>query len=218
MAKLNLKYSDWMEYWNNKGSSVIKDQKHINGYEGKLSYLSDSAYRSLINSIKKILKLSKKDSLLDVGCGGGILTIALQKYVNNVVGVDGSAEMLQHVPKTIETHVARADELPFLDNKFDKILCHSIFQYFTDVSYARTVLEEIERVCKPNGLIYIVDIPDESKKEKYEANKKIEDHNLNRLFYSTGFFIDVWPRAKIFDNNLKGYGNAKYRFNVLFQK
>lgn len=218
MAKLNLKYSDWMDYWNTKGSTAIKDQKYINGYEGKLSYLPNAAYRSLITSIKKILKLSKRESLLDVGCGGGILTIALQKYVNNIIGVDGSTEMLKHVPKTIETHLANAAKLPFLDNKFDKILCHSIFQYFSNINYARTVLEEMERVCKPNGLIYIVDVPDEAKKEKYKANKKIEDHNLIRLFYSKKFFMDVWPKAKIFDNNLKGYGNAKFRFNVLFQK
>ena len=207
-----------MEYWNKKGSGNIKDQKNINGYEGKLSYLPNYSYRYLITSIKKRLKLSKKNILLDVGCGGGILTYGLQKYVKQIIGIDASSQMLQHVPQTIETYLAKADNMPFLDNKFDKLLCHSIFQYFPDINYARKVLKEMERVCKPKGLIYIVDLPDETKRKEYEKSKKVEKHNLIRLFYSKEFFLKNWPKAKIFNNKLKGYGNAKFRFNLVYQK
>ncbi len=65
--------------------------------------------------------------MLDVGCGGGILTMKFQKCVKKLICVDSSPKMLKHVPKTIETRVARANKLSFPDESFDKVMCHSIF-------------------------------------------------------------------------------------------
>ncbi len=211
-------YPDWIAYWKEKGLSKNKDQKIINGYEGKLSYLTDKAYKLLIDSIKKHLSLSRDDFLLDVGCGGGILTKSLKKFVNRIIGIDAAKEILQHMPKNIKTYVAKADNMPFSDKMLDKILCHSIFQYFPSLHYASLVTKELERVCKIGGLIYIVDLPNLEKKDEYEKHKKKEKHNLKRLFYTKDFFADIWPHAKIFDNRLRGYGNARYRFNVLVER
>lgn len=211
-------YSDWITYWRERGSGKNRDPKIINGYEGKLSYLPDSAHKLLIDSIRKHLSLSTDDVLLDVGCGGGILTKSLRKFVRRVVGVDASVEMLQHMPKNIKTYVTKADNMPFLDSTFDKILCHSIFQYFPTEQYAKLVIKELERVCKIGGFIYIVDVPDREKQYEYEKYKKKEKHNLKRLFYTKDFFAHILPHAKIFDNRLRGYGNARYRFNILVER
>lgn len=211
-------YRDWIAYWRKKGSGNNKDPKIINGYEGKLSYLPDSSHKLLINSISKHLSLSKNDLLLDVGCGGGILTQSFLKFVSRIIGIDASKEMLQHVPKSINTHVAKAHNMPFLDKTFEKVLCHSIFQYFPNEQYAKSVIKEMERVCKIGGFIYIVDLPNQKKRYEYEKQKKKEEHNLKRLFYTKEFFADIWPHARIFDNRLKGYGNAQYRFNVLVKR
>jgi len=211
-------YPDWIAYWKERGSGKNKDPKIINGYEGKLSYLTDSAHKLLINSIRKHLSLSTDDVLLDVGCGGGILTKSLRKSVRRVIGIDSAQEMLGHMPKNIKTYVAKADNMPFLDSTFDKILCHSIFQYFPSKQYVKLVVKELERVCKIGGLIYIVDVPNQEKKHEYEKRKKKEDHNLKRLFYTKDFFTHIWPQAKIFDNRLRGYGNARYRFNILVER
>lgn len=183
-------YPDWIVYWREKGSEK-KDPKMINGYNGKLSYLPDYSLKLLIDSINKRLALTTDDILLDVGCGSGILTKSLQKFVHKVIGIDSAQEMIQHMPKTIKTYIAKADDMPFLDGTFDKILCHSIFQYFPSQSYATLVIKELERVCKIGGLIYIVDVPDQEKKHEYEKNKKKEGHLLKRLFYTKDFFADI---------------------------
>jgi SAM-dependent methyltransferase len=39
--------------------------------------------------------LSETDSILDIGCGGGVATFAIAKSGNHVIGVDHQAEMLQ---------------------------------------------------------------------------------------------------------------------------
>lgn len=212
------RYKDWIIYWKEKGLGDNKDQKKINGYEGKLSYLPDNSHKLLINSINRSLSLSKNDLLLDVGCGGGILTKSLLKFTHHITGIDASKEMLQHMPKNIKTYVAKAHNMPFLDKTFDKILCHSIFQYFPNEQYSKLVAKELERVCKIGGLIYIVDVPNQEKQYEYEKSKKKEEHNLKRLFYTKDFFASIWPHAKIFDNRLKGYGNARYRFNILVKR
>lgn len=211
-------YPNWIVYWKEKGTEKNKDPKIMNGYNGRLSYLPDHASRLLIDSINKHLALTTDDTLLDVGCGSGMLAKLLQKLVHKVIGIDSAQEMLKHVPKTIKTYVAEANNMPFLDNTFDKILCHSIFQYFPSQTYATLVIKELERVCKVGGLIYIVDVPDQEKKHEYEKNKKKEGHTLKRWFYTKNYFADIWPHAKIFDNRLRGYDNAQYRFNILVEK
>jgi len=211
-------YKDWIDYWNKKGESGETDIKIVSGYEGKLSHLPENSKKLLIDSIVSRLKLNKKNRLLDVGCGVGILTIEFKKYVREVVGLDMSQSMLKRVPHCIKTYLSEASKMPFTDCVFDKILCHSIFQYFSDLDYAQKVVKEMYRVCKLGGLIYIVDIPDEAKKTSYNKNKKIEKHNLTRLFYQKSFFRKIYPHACVFNNKLSSYGNAQYRFNVLITK
>lgn len=211
-------YSDWLTHWREKALQKNQNLRSVSGYEGKLSYLSEKTSKILVNSIVKHLSLKPTDILLDVGCGAGMLTVPLQKFVGRIIGIDPVIEMLEYLPRTIKTYVAKADKLPFLSEKFDKILCHSIFQYFPNEEYALRVIKELERVCKPGGLIYIVDIPDNEQEVEYNKYKKKEKHTLKRLFYAKNFFAQIFPESNIFDNKLKGYGNAKFRFNVLVKK
>ena len=211
-----MKNSDWIAYWN---SAAKKNNNNIvfqNGYQGKLSFMPDSSLELLVKSIVRYLDLDKNDLLLDVGCGSGMLTIPLADYVEKIVGVDAAEQMILKMPKTIKSHLAKADNLPFEKNSFDKLLCHSIFQYFPDIKYSEMVISEMKRIVKPNGRIYIVDVPDKSKMEDYNKNKKEEDHDLSRIFYDKMFFLEMLREAITFDNELEGYGNSKYRFNVLF--
>ena len=47
------------------------------------------------NVAKKLIRFSKKDNVLDVGCGTGIITQKIARYVNFVVGLDISEEMIK---------------------------------------------------------------------------------------------------------------------------
>lgn len=212
-------YSDWLRYWENKGREG-RNIDVISGYEGHLSELPEDSHRRLISSIVDKLDLNENDNLLDVGCGAGMITLPLEDYVSEVIGIDASVSMLRHIPEEAKTNVlaSMADMMPFYDNVFDKVLCHSIFQYFPNKEYAEKALKEMYRICKSGGKIYVVDIPDAEKEGDYNLEKKTEYHNLTRIFYSKESFLNIFPSAQIFNNELEGYGNAQYRFNILLEK
>jgi SAM-dependent methyltransferase len=106
------------------------------------------------------------DCVLDLGCGEGrhAINIYLQANVT-AIGVDLSARDLhtaraRFVPfeesdnaqKSFYLQVADATHLPFTDNTFDKIVCSEVLEHLPDY---QTVLTEIRRVLKPDGLLAV---------------------------------------------------------------
>lgn len=214
-------FKNWKEYWKYKGNIKEKDLRILSGYNTPgLSIISNNSHKMLVKSIVRKLKLDNNDILLDVGCGAGVLTLPLSNFVKKIIGIDYSPSMIRHIPKRIETHIAQASNIPFDNETFNKVLCHSVIQHFPNLNYCKKAAKEMYRVCKFGGLIYIVDIPDLAKEKAYMiARNKIPDkHNLKRLQYKKIFFKKMFPNVKIFDQKLKGYGNSKYRFNVLIKK
>lgn len=80
---------------------------------------------------------NKKQSILDLGCGTGILTSQLTNFADEVVGVDSSESMIEKAQNQyagIKVIVGDALELPF-ENKFDVVFS---MLYFT--GYMTTML------------------------------------------------------------------------------
>ncbi|MBI2583100.1 MAG: methyltransferase domain-containing protein [Candidatus Aenigmarchaeota archaeon] len=210
-------YKDWRAYWERRGKGRWKDLRRMSGYSHRLAKLSDRTLRKLVGSIAEKLEIKENDRVLDVGCGAGVITVPLSRCAPKIIGVDASLSMIRYVPNHTPRILGEASRLPFADGSFDKILCHSMFQYFPDPEYARKSVLEMLRVCDRNGIIYIADIPNSAKRTEYEKAKEPETHNLTRLFYERDFFR-AFPDAEIFDHELEGYENARFRFNVLIRK
>ncbi len=109
-----------------------------------------------IKSSLKKFHLRENSTLLDIGCGGGIITedMAADGFV--VSGIDISAPSLvtakQHAIEnklTIDYREAPAEQLPFEDNSFDVITCCDVLEHVDDVD---KVISEASRVLKPKGL------------------------------------------------------------------
>ena len=49
-----------------------------------------------------MLILDKDDTVLDVGCGEGSITVPLAKKVKKVIGIDSSPKMLEYLKKRAE--------------------------------------------------------------------------------------------------------------------
>lgn len=81
---------------------------------------------------------SKKQWLLDVGCGTGKF---LQHCRCNKIGIDPSHEMLKEKTNVLQ---AQAETLPFRDNSFDFVVSITAIHNFKDVDKA---IEEIKRVA-----------------------------------------------------------------------
>ena len=99
--------------------------------------------RVKLSIIKQNLDIKNDDLLLDVGCGTHIPELNC-----NVVGIDPSIELLSqnrpldHINNKI---LSRAENMPFKDNVFDKVISVTSMHNFDD--FKKGILE-IKRVGK----------------------------------------------------------------------
>jgi len=96
-----------------------------------------------------------KGKLLDFGCGNGEFANMISNYCNLVCGVDCSEDAVNKAKSSypkIEFKVLEDDNLPYEDNYFDTICMIDVFEHILDTE---TVLEELNRVLKPNGHLLI---------------------------------------------------------------
>lgn len=212
-------YQDWVEYYRiqaTKGGNL----RQVSGYTHGLAQLTEKGLRDITDTANNFLDLKSTDRLLDLGCGAGLLTQHLVDKVGGLVGLDANREMMIHAAGEREfvRVEAMADHLPFRNAIFDKIFCHSIFQYFPDYFYAAAVIAEMRRVLRPGGRGLIMDIPDLAKKEAYMSVKTPDTHTLERLFYTKEWFSEVVPDAHIFERTITDYGNSHFRFDALIQR
>lgn len=109
------------------------------------------------------LALSHGESVLDAGCGTGLLLEQEARAVGSegrAEGVDFSDAMLDHARgrcgglEQVRLQQGSIETLPFEDAGFDAVSCTQTLLYVTDMNEA---LQEIHRVLKPRGRIAIVE-------------------------------------------------------------
>ena len=94
-------------------------------------------------------------TILDLGCGTGISTRQMAKRGSKVFGCDIDEKMLENALKNknnITYALGAAEKLPFAKETFDLITMFSSFHWFAN----KKAMNEIKRVLKPKGIIFIV--------------------------------------------------------------
>ncbi len=103
------------------------------------------------------LHLSGNESILDLGCGTGVITRALADRVprGRVVGVDSSPSMLKaaeaHKTATMELKLLDITEIAF-DAEFDVIFSNAALHWVLD---HRKLLMRIYEALKPDGFVRV---------------------------------------------------------------
>lgn len=94
--------------------------------------------------------------LLDIGCGGGVLTEELARLGCRVAGIDLSPRSIAvaqaHAEQSglaIDYRVSNATRLPFEDSSFETVTCCDMLEHVPDW---QLVIAEVARVLKPGGL------------------------------------------------------------------
>ncbi len=102
------------------------------------------------------LKISPDKNWLDIGCGTGALSEAIEKYMNpsKISGVDPSEVFIEKARRKISVNqdlrVGNADNLPFDNRMFDVIVSGLALNFFPGIDHA---LAEMKRVARPGGII-----------------------------------------------------------------
>lgn len=94
--------------------------------------------------------------ILDVGCGGGLLSNYLAAQGHEAHGVDLSQQSLEIAKQRDQTHSvaykrASAYELPYPDQYFDAVCAMDLLEH---VEQPGQVIREASRVLKPGGLFF----------------------------------------------------------------
>ena len=108
--------------------------------------------------IQKYTNLDHKD-IIDIGCGGGILTESLVTNNNNVSGLDASSEAISiakdhakhnsldisYINSTIEIFVANENK------QFDVITCMEMLEHVPD---PESIIVSIAKIIKKDGFLF----------------------------------------------------------------
>ncbi|WP_299363145.1 class I SAM-dependent methyltransferase [Winogradskyella sp.] len=109
----------------------------------------------LTDRLLKHLNPIKNGLYLDIGCGTGNYTIALQEKGVQFIGIDPSIEMLQKAQlknKAIKWQIGTAEKTGLPPESVDGIIATLTIHHWTNLSRA---FSELQYVLKPNGKVVI---------------------------------------------------------------
>ena len=217
---------DWCCFWAEKLSNK-KDKNWDNAAEGFYKRTKNEDYN---NALFTKLILNENDTVLDVGCGEGSITIPLSRKVKKVIGVDSSPKMLEYLKKradehninNIETKLMAIEDIKYNDfGDIDVVVCSRSLNGIVPIE---NVLNELNKIA--NKYVFITIFGPENKKiEKdfdREICKKTEDFPDYNYFFNILFNIGIYANVERFDlNNYRKYesiedamDNGKFRLDL----
>jgi ubiquinone/menaquinone biosynthesis C-methylase UbiE len=142
----------------------VRDEFNQWAAEGKGEEM-EAHHISITEQTLALMDLKPGDRVLDLGCGAGWASRLMAKEVGNgnkpgqVVGIDVADEMIRRARAgsvdfdNVMFVVGSAQQIPWEENFFDKVLSVESFYYYADQERA---LAELFRVMAPKGYLYIL--------------------------------------------------------------
>ena len=225
--KANLEKIDMNDY-----QAVFAELKRINGFDINGEGIPLSALVKQYEDTRRMLKVSRGESLFEVGCGCGANLYMFQRDGIIVGGMDYSQKLIEILQSVISGNTLRecicgeAVDMP-TEIKYDAILSNSVFSYFPDFAYAEEVLEKI--FIKARHSIALLDVHDAEKKDEFIAYriKSTENYeerykDLPKLFYPQKLFQNFAAkhnlRIEFCSSKVEGYWNNDFIYNVYMYK
>lgn len=142
------------EWWDPKGK--FRPLHQINPV--RLEFIR-GAIAEHFNLVESNFQALKNIKILDVGCGGGLITIPLHNMGAQVTGIDASEKNIKiasaYAKKQgleVDLQVGYAEGLMEGDKKFDVVIALEIIEHVNDPEFFVACLSEL---VKPGGLLLI---------------------------------------------------------------
>jgi SAM-dependent methyltransferase len=148
-----------------------------------------------IQDVQNALKLCKKDTLLDAGCGPCWTTMHLAPFAKWVSAFDYSEEMVNKAQKQVEAfdnirvfqgNILNIDIYDYrLLFRYNKVLVGSVLQYLNNMDEVKQAMQNVFDIMVPGGIALFSHNPDASKKDIHiesmpqtEESLKMEQERL----------------------------------------
>ncbi|MFY9797475.1 MAG: methyltransferase domain-containing protein [Candidatus Nitrosopolaris sp.] len=125
--------------------------------------------------------VSKKDTVLDVACGSGLVSCELAKVAHHMTGIDITPAMIKYANLirqeknlcNIKHEIGDVTHLPYGDASFSIVVTRYSFHHLVDPYSA---LVEMKRVCMRKGRVVVIDVtPACDKVDMYNYVEKLRD-------------------------------------------
>jgi len=140
------------EWWNPEGS--FKPLHKFNPI--RIKYIKENIIKHF--KIKSKNTPLKNINILDVGCGGGLISVPMKKLGANVVGIDASLKNI-NVAKIYSKqnnleikYICSSPEKLKINKKFDVLLMLEIVEHIDDINF---FIKQSSKFLKKNGLMFI---------------------------------------------------------------
>ncbi len=147
----------------------IKNQmeKMVDTYDAYMRKSTFGREKALREMTVDLAGVRPGDSVLEIGCATGSLTLAAKRKA----GPSGTVAAIDIIPGMIEYSRAKAareglevrfevgsiDRIPFPDGRFDVVLCSFMIFHMSE-GVRRRGIGEIHRVLKPKGRLLVLDL------------------------------------------------------------
>ena len=147
-------------------------------------YLNDDCdYEQWSQYLIKTLSAYPLDTGLDVGCGGGYFTRALQRHGYQMTGMDGSAEMLDKAQRTAFSEGVRSEYIlgdvskGKIARKYSFVTAINDCFNYVEKGRLKTALKNVYGALKKGG-IFLFDVSSEKKfREKFMDAVNVDDRD-----------------------------------------
>ncbi len=188
-----------------------KTQEAIEAMASRLEARGNhKTFLRMVENYGKTLPSNEPLTVLDLGCGTGIVIRQLAKMLDpssKFYGADISAKLLGEAAKFSENDEIQWDHistgsLPYADGTFDVIVMHTLLSHVPD---PLAILAEAQRVLKKGGKLIVFDADHVSttyNQADYETTRRIDSmlasaitihpdicRQLPKLFKSSGYAI-----------------------------
>ncbi len=149
IRKFNKMASEW---WDPEGS--FKPLHKFNPI--RIKYIKESIIKHF--NIKSDSTPLKNINILDIGCGGGLISVPMKKLGANVVGIDASpknikvAKIYSKKNKLEIKYVCSSPEKLKIKKKFDVLLLLEIIEHVDDINL---FIKQSSKFLKKNGLMFV---------------------------------------------------------------
>lgn len=177
----------------------VDSQAFFAGAAAEWEGLRSELYGRLFSTTAMLALLPGDAVIADLGCGTGDLTASLAPFVKQVIGVDGSPEMLKAARKrtagmkSVDLRKGDLRELPIESGSCDGALLVLALTYVPEPQKA---LAEMERILRPGGRAVIVDLlphdREDFRRQMGQASMGFDRSEMEKMMHDAGFAAVQW--------------------------